>query len=106
VAPLEPRNIIQDNRPADVKPPEPQNTAVKLLLDQKSYSVQFRISYEISNNYIPNSVYVSENQCKGYYPFDYGFNYPGPLFFIAILILIVLTLIFIVLLKKFKSLGK
>lgn len=106
VAPLEPRNILQDNRPADIKPPEPQNTIVKLLLVQKSYSVQFRISYEISNNYIPNSVYLSENQCKGYSLLDFGFNYPGPLFVIAILILIVLTVTFIVLLKKYKSMGK
>jgi len=106
VASLEPRNKAEDGRPADVKPPEPQDTTVELWLDQKPYSLHFRISYELNPDYTPSQLRAWDSSCEGFSLFDLGFNFPGPLFVIAILILLILMLTFIVLLKKYKALGK
>ena len=91
---LEHRNILQDNRPVDVKLPEPQDTVVQIMLDQKFYSFQLRISYSLNNKYLSDSVYGFDNACRGfdlfYGLFGWGFYFPGPIYLIAGLILIIL----------------
>lgn len=100
---LEPRNIIQDNRPKDVKLPEPQDTEVEIIFDQESYSLQFRISYELNKDYMPVTLLAIDSSCQGFFPFYFGINFPGPLLVVAVLILLFLIPIFIILLKQYKD---
>ena len=100
---LDPRNIIQDNRPKEVKLPEPQDTAVEIILYQKSYSLQFSISYELNKDYMPVTLRAADSSCQGFFPFYFGINFPGPLFVVAVLILLILIPTFVILLKQYKD---
>ena len=104
VASLEPRNKAEDGRPADVKPPEPQETVAELYLDQKPYSLHFRISYELNPDYSPRELRAWDSSCEGYSLFNV--DDPDTLALLIILILIILIFTFIILLKKYRSLGK
>ena len=97
---LEARNIEQDNRPNDVKLPEPQDTVVMMYLNQKPYSIQLRIIYTINNDYNPNSVYEFSNACQGYY--QDGLNIGllmSPLSIIVSLILVIIIAAIIIIVK-------
>jgi hypothetical protein len=101
---LEHRNILQDNRPVDVKLPEPQDTVIQIMLDQKFYSFQLKISYSLNNKYISDSVYGFDNACRGfdlfYGLFGWGFYFPGPIYLIAGLILIILIPAIVIIVKE------
>jgi len=96
VASLEPRNKAEDGRPADIKPPEPQDTTVELWLDQEPYSLYFRISYELNPDYRPSQLRASDSSCEGLSLSDLGFMFffsPLPIIIIAILILVIIIII-------------
>jgi hypothetical protein len=91
---LDPRNTDQGDRPADVKVPEPQDTVVEILLDQKTYSFQLRISYELNKDYMPVTLLASDSSCEGSFPFDLGLD---PMFFYSLLPIIIVAVLFLVL---------
>jgi len=64
---LESRNLIQDNRPDNVEIPEAQDTTVQLLLEQKQYFINLRISYELNRGYSKSGVEDYNNiKCPDY----------------------------------------
>ncbi len=61
--PLQPRNVIADNRPADARVPEPQIVQVRLLVNQQQFDLQLRVSYRMNEFYAADSVYGYSHAC-------------------------------------------
>lgn len=98
---LEPRNIVYDKRPTDVRLPEPQDIVVVIFLDHKPNSLQFRISYDLYKDYIPPPSNQGLNfACGNFNIIDVGEFYSNLFFVVVIIISLILISSIIINLKQ------
>ncbi len=101
---LDSLNVFADNRPPDVKAPDPQIAWVLLLTSNQSYFIQLQISYMLNPDYRPDSVSSFSNACEGkLYDFFANFNSPITGFACVLSLVVVLGIFVFVRLRQRKS---